>query len=300
MSQGSTTAVKLADMQIRVVKSLGQGAGSSVFQVADQKKGGYYALKIVKKSDADDDIYIAQALQEAEVGPKLNHPSLMKIYDHRVKRNWMMKVASVELLMEYIDGRTLDELEIRERGQLVLMFVNVASALNHMHRRGVYHGDLKPGNIMLSKDGVVKIIDFGTAWMKGQEKNRVQGTLQFMAPEQAKDKVVNDKTDLFNLGATMYRMFTGHFANAGMPGDDGGAIGPRGKMRPPIKLDSKFPSTLNDLIMACLQPTPEARPVGAFDVENQLKAVAKQLGLKIDDLRGIEEEEEEAAWDDEA
>lgn len=300
MSQGSTTGVKLADMQIRVVKSLGTGAGSSVFQVNDQKKGGYYALKIVKRADADDDVFIAQAMQEAEVGPKLNHPSLMKIFDHRIKRNWMMKVASVELLMEYIDGRTLDELEMPERGQLVLMFMNVASALNHMHRRGVYHGDLKPGNIMLSKAGVVKIIDFGTAWIKGQEKNRVQGTPQYMAPEQAKEKVVNDKTDLYNLGATMYRMFTGHHANGGgLPGEDGAAIGPRGKIRPPIKLDPKIPGGLNEVIMACLNPNPSARPAGAYEVENLLKAVAKQMGLKTDDLRGIEEDEDEGEWSDE-
>ncbi len=297
MSHASQSAVKLSEMQFRVVKSLGTGAGSSVFQINDIKKGGYYALKIVKRQEAEDEIYIAQALQEAEVGPKLNHPSIMKIYDHRVKRAWF-KIATVELLMEYIDGRTLDELEMPERGQLVLMFANVASALHHMHRRGVYHGDLKPGNIMLSKAGEVKVIDFGTAWIKGQEKNRIQGTPQYMAPEQAKDRVVNEKTDLFNLGATMYRMFTGHHANlSGVPGDEG-AIGPRSKIRPPIKLDPKIPGTLNETIMACLNANPDARPAGAYEVEAQLQAVAKYMGLKTKDLKGLEDEE--GAWEDEA
>ena len=113
MSQGSQPSVKLSEMEFRVVKPLGQGAGSSVFQINDTKKGGYYALKIVKRHSAEDDVYIAQALQEAEVGPKLNHPSLMKIYDHRVKKAWF-KVATVELLMEYIDGKTLHA-HIRDR-----------------------------------------------------------------------------------------------------------------------------------------------------------------------------------------
>src|SRR5689334_20479533 len=121
MSQASIPSVKLSEMQIRVVKPLGTGAGSSVFQVSDQKKGGYYALKVVKRQDADDDVYIQQALQEAEIGPRLNHPSLMKIYDHRVKKSWF-KIASVELLLEFIDGRTLDELEMPTLPQLVLMF----------------------------------------------------------------------------------------------------------------------------------------------------------------------------------
>ena len=299
MSSASSPAVKLAEMQFRVVKPLGTGAGSSVFQINDTKKGGYYALKIVKRMTADDDIYVSQAIQEAEVGPKLNHPSLMKILDHRVTRSWTLKVSKVELLMEYVDGRTLDELEMPERGQLVLMFVNVASALNHMHRRGVYHGDLKPGNIMLSKAGEVKVIDFGTAWVKGEEKERIQGTPQYMAPEQARDKVVNEKTDIYNLGATMYRMFTGHFVNAsGLPGDDAASIGPRGKVRAPIKLDPKIPPALNEVIMACLQPNPEARPAGAFDVEQKLKAIAESLRLKKDDLKGLDEEEERP-WDDE-
>jgi serine/threonine protein kinase len=293
MSQASTSEPKLSEMQIRVVKPLGTGAGSSVFQVNDQKKGGYYALKIVKRQDADDDVYIQQALQEAEIGPKLNHPNIMKVYDHRVKKSWF-KIASVELLMEYVDGKTLDDLEMPSRGQLVLMFQHVASALAHMHRRGVYHGDLKPGNIMLSKAGDVKIIDFGTAWIKGHDKQRVQGTPQYMAPEQARDKLVNDKTDLYNLGATMYRMFTGHHVNgAGLPGDDAAAIGPRAKVRPPIKLDPSIPGTLNEAIMACLNPSPSARPANASEVEHQLKAVARHMGLKGDDLKGLEDEDED-------
>jgi eukaryotic-like serine/threonine-protein kinase len=298
MSQGSRPALKLSEMEFRVVKPLGQGAGSSVFQINDIKKGGYYALKIVKRQGADeDDAYIAQALQEAEVGPKLNHPSLMKIFDHRVKKSWF-KIATVELLMEYIDGKTLDELEMPEWQQLVLMFANVASALQHMHRRKVYHGDLKPGNIMLSKAGQVKVIDFGTAWIAGQVKGRVQGTPQYMAPEQARDKVVNEKTDLFNLGATMYRMFTGHYVNAsGIPGDDAAIVGPRAKIRPPIKLAPHLPGTLNETIMACLHPNPDSRPANASEIETQLRAVAKHLGLKPDDLKGLAEEEEEAEWE---
>jgi serine/threonine protein kinase len=298
MSQVSTSAPRFSDIQIRIVKPIGTGAGSRVFQISDTKKGGYYALKTVRRQSSDDDIYISQALREAEVGPKLNHPNIMKIYDHRVKRAWF-KIATVDLLMEYIDGKALDELEMPERPQLVLIFCHVASALGHMHRRGVFHADLKPGNIMLSKEGEVKVIDFGTAWIKGEEKNRIQGTPQYMAPESARDKVINEKTDIFNLGATMYRMFTGHYVNAaGLPSSEDGMLGHRGKLRPPIKIDQKIPGTLNEAIMACLQPNPDSRPAGAFEVEHQLKAVARYMGVKKDDLKGAGDEEEEE-WQDE-
>ncbi len=140
---------RLSEMTYRVINVLGNGAGSTILLISDKTAGGQrYALKVVKRQDAEDDIYIAQARREYEVSQKLNHESIVKIYDMRVKRAWF-RVTGVELLMEYIDGHTLDETETRGIGQLVLIFLQVARALEHMHRRGVYHGDLKPSNIML-------------------------------------------------------------------------------------------------------------------------------------------------------
>ena len=104
------------------------------------------------------------------------------------------------MLLEYVDGKTLDEIEAPEMGQLILMFCQVASALAHMHRRGVFHGDLKPSNIMLSKNGQVKLIDFGTAWIRNRDKNRAGGTPQYVAPEQAIEKTIDAKTDIYNFG----------------------------------------------------------------------------------------------------
>src|SRR3954469_16632103 len=279
---------KLSEMTYRVVNPLGNGAGSTILLISDKTAGGKrYALKVVKRQDADDDIYIAQAQLEYEVAQKLNHPAIAKIYDMRTRRSWF-RLSGVELLIEYVDGKTLDELEAPKMDQLVLVFNQVASALVHMHRRGVYHGDLKPSNIMLSKAGQVKLIDFGTAWIRGEDKNRVQGTPQYMAPEQATEKVVDEKTDLYNLGATMYRMFTGRFAQQGIP--KAGETTAR-RVVPPIQVNPKIPGTLNETIMACLEVSPERRPAGMFEVKNQLAAVAKYLGLEEVDLKGADDED---------
>src|SRR5262249_53760755 len=121
---------------------------------------------------------------------RLNHPTLLKIFDCRVKKAWF-RVTGVELLMEYVDGRTLDEIDDPKIDFLILVFCRVSAGMAHMHKRGVYHGDLKPGNIMVSRRGEVKIIDFGTAWVQGQDKNRIQGTPQYMAPEQPLNRVVD-------------------------------------------------------------------------------------------------------------
>ena len=286
---------RLDGMEYRVLRMLGTGAGSTIFLIADTRAGGQYALKVVKRQDAGDDIYIQQALHEFEVARRLSHPNIVKIHDCRTRKNWL-KVTGVDLLMEYVDGRTLDELDKPELGQLLLIFIYVASALNHMHRRGVAHGDLKPGNILLSRDGAVKVIDLGTAWIKGQPKNRVQGTPQYMAPEQATERVVDERTDLYNLGATMYRMFTGQYANLGMPGPAGnGTIGARARVAAPLQLVPNLPGTLNETILACLEPSPDRRPAGAFEVKHQLVAVAKYLGLTPDDLKGFEDDEDDDA-----
>jgi serine/threonine-protein kinase len=283
-----SSSPKLSGMKYRVVNTLGTGAGSTILLISDKTAGGKrYALKVVKRQDADDDIYIAQARVEYEVAQKLNHPAIAKVYDSRVKRSWF-KVSGIELLLEYVDGKTLDEIEAPDMGQLVLVFNQVASAMTHMHRRGVYHGDLKPSNIMLSKNGQVKLIDFGTAWIRGQEKNRVQGTPQYMAPEQVTEKVIDERTDIYNLGATMYRMFTGRFANIGMPKvGEGGSR----KLAAPIQINPKIPGTLNETIMSCLELSPERRPAGMFEIRHQLAAVAKYMNLEEVDLKGADDED---------
>jgi serine/threonine-protein kinase len=272
-------------IKYRVVNELGEGAGSKIFLISDKNAGGKrYALKIVRKQEPEDDVYLAQAKTEYEASQKLNHPAIAKIYDFRQKKSWF-KVTGAELLMEYVDGKSLDEVEAPELAQLVLIFNHVASALAHMHRRGVFHGDMKPHNIMLSKSGQVKLIDFGTAWIRGQDKNRVQGTPQYMAPEQSVEKTVNEKTDIYNFGATMYRMFTGRFVQQGIlkPGDER-------KVTLPSKLNPRIPADLNTLIVACLQSDPAKRPAGMYEVRDQLAKVAKSMGLEDVELKGADEE----------
>ncbi len=280
----ATGPPKFSDVQYRVVGPLGTGAGSTILQIADRARGGKrFALKVVKWQDSDDDPYIAQAQTEYEAAKKLNHPAIARIYDCRVRRSLLFRVTSVELLMEFVDGKTLDEIEGPTLGTLVLIFNQVADALVHMHRRGVYHGDLKPSNIMVSKDGPVKLIDFGTAWLKGEEKNRIQGTPQYMAPEQVTEKVVDERTDLYNFGATMYRMFTGRYANPGSAPRTGDNL--KIKLVPPSQLNPKVPGPLNDLILACLQTSPDRRPAGMSAVHEKLSEVAKYLGLEEVELK---------------
>jgi len=114
----------------------------------------------------------------------------------------------------------------------------------------------------------------------------VMGTAQYIAPEQASEMVVNDRTDIYNLGATMYRMFTGRYAQQGIPkpGEDR-------KLVPPIKINTRIPGTLNEIIVASLSLDQSRRPAGMFEIRDQMSAVAKQMGLAEVDLRGADEED---------
>ena len=275
---------QLSGMDYIVVNPLGNGAGSQVLLISDRSTGQRYALKIAKRDDEDDNPtkFIDQTRREFEAAQKLNHPVIVKIYDFAEKKGMLGLFKPVEgrLLMEYIKGKTVDEVEMPQLSQLVLIFIQVASAMAHMHRRGVYHGDLKPSNIMLSDSGKVKLIDLGTCWIKGEKKNRIQGTPQYMAPEQMSDKVVNERTDVYNLGATMYRMFTGVVPGAGK------------KLKQPIDINKNIPGTLNDLIMKCLTSNPDHRPAGMFELRDQLSAVARHMGVSGSDLKGAASDSE--------
>src|SRR5207245_11639151 len=123
-------------------------------------------------------------------------------------RRWWFCGVKAQRPLRYVRGETLGTVSGRSLPRLVQVVAHVADGMVQMHRRGVCHADLKPNNIMLTKTGEVKVIDYGLAWIKGEKKGRVQGTPEYMAPEQARQGTVNERTDIYNLGATMYRLVT--------------------------------------------------------------------------------------------
>src|SRR5262245_45093858 len=187
-----------------ILGTLGQGAHSSILHIRCSNDGKQYALKVVPINSKEDHKFLEQAQHEFKVAQLLDHPSLIKIYALETPRDWLFRVRKVHLLIEYVNGQTADTIKGLTLPRLVQVFARVADALVHMHRRGVCHADLKPNNIMISRTGDVKIIDYGLAWIKGERKGRVQGTPEYMAPEQARQGTVTESTDMYNFGATMY------------------------------------------------------------------------------------------------
>jgi serine/threonine protein kinase len=272
--------------KFQVMGTLGKGAHSSILHIRCQSDGRQYALKIVPIEDKDDRKYYDQAEHEFRVGQMLDHANLIKIFAFEPQRDWLFRVKKVHLLIEYINGKTLDTAPSMSVPRLVQVFHRVAAGLAHMHRRGVFHADLKPNNIMLSRAGDVKIIDYGLAWIKGEPKGRIQGTPEYMAPEQSKHSQVNERTDIYNLGATMYRLTTFRLppSTVPQPGSPGMSSKVFGTLLKPVSdFNAQAPHALCELIHQCLSYLAEKRPERVTDVLDKLKALEARLVRSPDD-----------------
>ncbi|MEM1098065.1 MAG: serine/threonine-protein kinase [Planctomycetota bacterium] len=264
-----------------VISTLGKGAGSTLYSARD-KHGAPFALKRVTKKTPHDQRYLDQAIAEHQIANKFDHPNLRKSIKV-IKLRELIRVSEIVVVMELVDGKTLEEW--RPDSMLVTCRIcrAVAAALKFMHDQGYVHADIKPNNIMVTTDGQVKIIDFGQSCPRNTVKERIQGTPDYIAPEQVKRQAITEQTDVFCLGATMYWMLTGKNVptaftrraqqNAGvqLKTDD------YKKITPPIELNPNVTPALSSLVMDCVQRRPDDRPHGMQVVIERLEMAIAQI-----------------------
>jgi serine/threonine protein kinase len=263
-----------------VLGTLGSGANSSILHVRRSADSRNYALKVVPIHGKKDQKYLEQARHEFRIAGMLDHKNLIKVYALETVKDWLFRIRKVHLLIEYVNGKTLDACPALPLPKLVQVFKCVADGLVHMHRRKVYHADLKPNNIMLSRTGDVKIIDYGLATIQGEGKGRIQGTPEYIAPEQVKHKMVNERTDIYNFGATMYRMVTFRLPPSLLQQEGGLPID--GKtwtrlLKPVKELNAQAPPVLCDLIHSCMSFNANNRPERMSEVQSVLDRLADDL-----------------------
>ncbi len=266
--------------KFQVLGQLGQGAHSSILHIRRKADGKQYALKVVPIGSPEEQKFFDQAQHEFAVSQKLDHPSLIKIHALEEQKNWLFRVTKVHLLIEYVNGKTLDEVPPLSLPKLARVFAIVAAGLAHMHRRGILHADIKPNNVMLSRSGDVKIIDYGLARIKGEQKARLQGTPEYMAPETVKRKLINERTDLFNFGAMMYRLVTFRLPPPTVVPEDAVEVDGEiwtSRLKPVGTINAAAPQDLCDLIHACLSFDAHKRPESMAVVQKQLEQIAERL-----------------------
>jgi serine/threonine protein kinase len=262
-----------------IIRMIGEGAGSTIYAVSDPNTRQVYALKHVTRKNDKDVRFVEQLETEHEVGQLVRHPGLRRTYDLKINKSMLFKITEGILVMELFDGRPLEFFVPKTLIGIVDTFIKTAEALDALHLMNYVHCDLKPNNILLNDQSDVKVIDLGQAAKTGTAKSRIQGTPDYIAPEQVKCQPVTFKTDIYNLGATMYWTLTGGTklptlytlkkSDNSMLVDD--------LMAPPRKLNPQVPEPLSNLVMECVRVNPVKRPKGMGDIARRLEIIRHVL-----------------------
>jgi serine/threonine-protein kinase len=265
-----------------IIKRLGTGAKSIIYLATDDQTNTTIALKRVIIDKPEDMRIIEQIETEFRVAQRIDHPYIRKCYKLKKIRSFL-KVKEVLLSMEMFDGKTLEESPSLSLVDVLLVFRMVAGGLNAMHQRGYVHCDMKPNNILISKVGSIKIIDLGQSCKIGMVKPRIQGTPDYIAPEQVLRKPLGPKTDIFNLGATMYWALTGHNVPTMIPKKkDDLSTAVLESCPAPHELKKQIPVAVSNLVMDCVKNDPFERPRDMMMVTSRLDLVIHSLlGDKI-------------------
>lgn len=212
----------LAGGRYQLGQLIGRGGMAEVHVALDTRLGRTVAVKIMRADLANDDIFLARFRREAHAVAQMNNPNIVNIYDSGEE---LVSSESGDterlpyIVMEYVKGQTLRDI-IKVNGALSQrdceqVLLGVLNALDYSHRMGIIHRDIKPGNIMISEQGVVKVMDFGIARALDDsaatmtQSQGVVGTAQYLSPEQARGETVDMRSDLYSAGCVLYEMLTG-------------------------------------------------------------------------------------------
>lgn len=276
-----------------ILEKVGSGGMASVYRARRRADGTTVALKVPMEQYVADAKFIRRFHREAEVAQRLDHPNIVRTYDHGAEG------VQHYMAMEYVDGRSLES--YIERGELDLelcvdIFKRVADALQNIHSAGIVHRDIKPGNIMIVRGGLqdgrprvapdaVKLMDFGIAGGKVMTRLTMTGarvgTPVYMSPEQARGLKIDHRSDIYSLGLVIYEMLTGQTAFKG--GYE--AIVHQQIFQtppPPRQIDVSIPRSLDALIMRMIAKDPDERP----DLREVLQALEDETDWQAsqDDL----------------
>jgi serine/threonine protein kinase len=264
-----------------IIKRLGTGARSTIYLASDEEDQARIALKRVIFERPEDSRVFEQVETEYKVAQRIDHPYVRKCYKLKKIRS-VFKVKEMLLSMEYFDGKSLEDCPTLSLGDVLLVFRMIASGLNAMHQHGFIHCDIKPNNILINKSGSIKIIDLGQSCKIGTTKQRIQGTPDYIAPEQVKRRPLGPKTDIFNLGATMYWALTGKHAPTLIPKKNKFGLPVTEPRRAPHEIKSQLPMGISKLVMDCIEDDPIQRPRDMMTVVSRLDLMVHSIfGGKI-------------------
>lgn len=275
---------KKLDGRYELLELIGVGGMADIYRARDIQEDRIVAVKILKTEFAGSDEFLRRFRNESKAIALLSHTNIVKIYDV----GFTDKVQFI--VMEYVDGITLTDY-IEQQGVLkwrdaVHFTVQVLRALQHAHDRGIVHRDVKSSNIMLLRDGTIKVMDFGIARFN-RENNKTMsektiGSVHYISPEQARGDITDERSDIYSVGVALYEMLTGRKP---FDGDTPVAIALKHMQstpKRPSELNETIPEGLEQIVLRAMQKEPSARYQTAGEMISDLEEFKKNPGIVFD------------------
>ena len=264
-----------------IVEILGEGGMAFVYKARDKQLQRDVAIKTLKPNYVNQEKFVDRFRREAQTAANLNHPNIVQIFDWGIE-------DEPYFVMEYIEGNTLTSIISGNRtvglNDILYIGSQVANGLKEAHKRGLVHRDIKPGNIMITPDGKVKVTDFGIVSLQNEESDitktgAVLGTASYISPEQAQGKPVSFESDLYSLGTVLYELIAG---KPPFMGDSPIATATKHLTDKPEKLSNyrkDIPRVLENAILKLLEKKPSDRFKSAEDLRALLLQQRKQIQI---------------------
>ena len=275
---------KVLGNRYEILEEIGSGGMATVYKAKCKLLNRYVAVKVLRDEFANDAEFIKRFQVEAQSAASLSHPNIVSIYD----------VGNEDglhyIVMELIEGKTLKEI-IKEKGKLpwreaVGIASQIASGLSQAHQNHIVHRDIKPHNIIITKDGVAKVTDFGIA--KAVSNSTINafgstiGSVHYFSPEHARGGYTDEKSDIYSLGVVLYEMCTGKLP---FDGETPVAVALKHLQetpKEPIEICKDLPKAVNDIIMKAMKKDPTERYESAADMYKDLQSVLSNPELAVD------------------
>ena len=259
----------------QILRQIGTGAGSTLWEGIEEATGKRVAIKRVIRQREAAGRYFEQAENEYRIARQIDHPNVRKMIRMFRKRG-LIGLRQLHLVMEFCPGHSVEQNTPTDLPEICDIFAQTANALERINEAGFVHADIKPNNIIVDHSGNVRLIDMGQSCPIGTIKDRIQGTPDYISPEQVHCWPLTIATDVFNWGATLYWALTGKPIPTVLPQQGALKDKTSPKIVPPNKLNNDIPDSLNGLVLECIQQDPKARPPRA-------SLLSRRLGMILQD-----------------